>query len=82
MSEEFNKALHEIHKANKSDAVGLSTAERVVSQHEGCPRGWARVVLMVSPDGKELHAIGGDREHGDGDMPYIGLERIKKASAG
>ena len=54
----------------------------LLPMHEGYPKGWARVVLMVSPGGNEFHAIGGDREPGEGDMPYIGLERIRKASAG
>jgi hypothetical protein len=43
---------------------------------EEYPEDWARVVLMVSPDG-EMNAIGGDREPGEGDAPYVGLERIK-----
>jgi hypothetical protein len=50
-----------------------------VKTNEGYPEDWARVVLMVSPDGMTLHAIGGDRGPGDGDMPYVGLERLRKA---
>lgn len=56
-----------------------SAHERLVTQHEGYPEGWVRVTLMVAPNGKEMHAIGGDREPGKGDTPYIGLERIRKA---
>lgn len=43
---------------------------------ERYPKDWKRVVLMVSPTG-EFHAIGGDREPGDGDMPCPGMERLK-----
>jgi hypothetical protein len=44
--------------------------------NEGYPQDWVKVVLMVSPRG-EIHAVGGDRAEGVGDMPYIGFERIK-----
>jgi len=44
--------------------------------HEGYPAGWVKVILMVSPEGG-MNAIGGDRKEGEGDMPFIGLERIK-----
>ena len=44
---------------------------------ERYPSSWAKVTLMVSPKG-EMHAIGGDQELGEGDMPYIGLDRIKE----
>jgi hypothetical protein len=47
---------------------------------EGCPSNWAKVVMMVSPKG-EMHAVGGDREPGHGDMPYVGLERIKSCKS-
>jgi hypothetical protein len=30
------------------------------------PAGWHRVVLMVSPDGQRIHAIGGDNTSPDG----------------
>ncbi len=43
---------------------------------EGYPKDWVRVTLAVSPGAKEIHALGGDREGGDGDTPYIGYERI------
>ena len=43
---------------------------------EAYPPSWVRVDLMVSPTG-EMRAIGGEREDGEGDVPYIGLERIK-----
>lgn len=49
-------------------------------RHEGYPPDWARVVLMVAPDG-EMHAIGGDQPPGEGDKPFIGLDRIKAAHA-
>ena len=44
---------------------------------ERYPSSWAKVTLMVSSKG-EMHAIGGDQELGEGDMPYIGLDRIKE----
>ncbi len=44
---------------------------------EGYPDDWARVELIVSPNGL-AHAISGDRTPGEGDQPYIGLERIKQ----
>ena len=50
-------------------------------QGEGYSKGWARAVLMVSPDGQTIHCVGGDRVPGDGDRPYIGYERIKKRLA-
>lgn len=46
--------------------------------NESHPNDWVRVVLMVSPDAKEFHAVGGDREPGEGDTPYIGYELLKK----
>lgn len=42
------------------------------TKQDGYPSDWARVTLMVSPDGKLVHAIGGDREAG----AFIGLERL------
>jgi hypothetical protein len=43
---------------------------------EGYPKDWVRVTLAVSPSAKEIYALDGDREEGDGDTPYIGYERI------
>ena len=50
---------------------------------ENYPEGWAKVTLMVSPEG-EMHAIGGDQGPGDprADLPYTGLERIKERMRG
>ncbi len=48
------------------------------STDEQYPDDWARVDLMVSPDG-EMHAIGGEREHPNCDSAYVGLERIQNA---
>ncbi len=45
---------------------------------EGYPDNWINVNLMINPETKEIHAIGGDREPGKGDTPYIGLELIKE----
>ena len=45
---------------------------------EAYPNDWVRLSLMVGPSG-EMHAIGGDRVPGDGDTPYVGLERLKAA---
>lgn len=47
-----------------------------VGEEERYPSDWKKVILMVSPEG-EMHAIGGDRDPGQGDQPYVGLERIK-----
>lgn len=44
--------------------------------NESYPPNWKRVDLMVSPGG-EFHAIGGDREPGEGDQPWLGMERLK-----
>jgi hypothetical protein len=57
--------------------AGQGPVDVNVSRHEGYPPGWVRVVLMVSPDGKEILAIGGDREPGEGDTNYIGLARMR-----
>lgn len=43
---------------------------------EGYPDNWINVNLMINPETKEIHAIGGDREPGKGDTPYIGLELL------
>ena len=50
---------------------------------ESYPKGWAKITLMVSPEG-EMHAIGGEQAPGDprADKPYIGLERIKERMRG
>lgn len=45
---------------------------------ESYPDGWVTLELSVGPDG-EYHALGGDREAGEGDAPFIGMERLKKA---
>lgn len=50
--------------------------EQVVKAHEGYPEGWAKVTLMVSPDGNSIHAVAGDREPGIGDTDYTGFKRI------
>lgn len=49
--------------------LGPTTAERY-------PDGWVWVSLMVSPDGSQFHSMGGERDPGEGDRPYIGLARI------
>jgi len=45
---------------------------------ESYPKGWINADLMINPKTTEIHAIGGDREEGEGDTKYIGLEIIKK----
>lgn len=47
------------------------------TQAEGYPPDWVKLTVMVSPRG-EIHAIDGDREDGDGDTAYIGLERLER----
>lgn len=44
---------------------------------EGYPPGWVKLVLAVDTKTGEYHAIGGDREPGDGDRAYLGLEALK-----
>lgn len=44
---------------------------------EALPANGAKVVLLVQENG-DLTAIGGDRVPGEGDTPYIGLERLMK----
>ena len=46
-----------------------------VPMNEGYPKSWVKLIAMVSPAG-EVNAIGGDREPGDGDMPYPGLDLL------
>jgi hypothetical protein len=41
-------------------------------------KGWVNVHIMINKFTKEIHAIAGDREPGEGDRPYIGLELLKK----
>ena len=45
--------------------------------NEGYPKDWVKLTVMISPDGKDIHAIGGDREPGEGDTAFIGLELLK-----
>lgn len=33
---------------------------------------------MISPDGCDVHAIGGDRAPGEGDSIYYGFEHVKR----
>lgn len=54
--------------------------ENIKEDDEVYPEDWVKLVLSVSPEGY-YHAVGGDREPGQGDRPYIGLERLKKAKA-
>jgi len=44
---------------------------------EGYPKGWINANLMINPETKEIHCIGGDREPGEGDTAYIGFDLIK-----
>lgn len=46
--------------------------------NEGYPTDWARLVLMVSPIG-EYHAVGGECVEGEGEVRYVGLERLQKS---
>lgn len=48
-------------------------------KNESYPEGWVKAVLMINKDTMEIHCIGGDRQEGEGDRPYLGLELIKKA---
>lgn len=61
---------------NPCSSVDMAKILGVSPETETYPENWAKVTLMVSPDAKEIHAIGGDRVPGDGDMPYLGFERI------
>ncbi len=49
---------------------------------ESYPTGWVKTTLMINPETNEIHAIGGDREEGEGDTKYIGYEIIKKLIKG
>jgi NTP pyrophosphatase (non-canonical NTP hydrolase) len=49
---------------------------------ESYPTGWVKATLMINPKTNEIHAIGGDREEGEGDTKYIGFEIIKKLIKG
>lgn len=48
---------------------------------EAYPKDWVRLDLMVAPDGT-FHAVGGEREQGDGDQPYVGVQRIESRLVG
>jgi hypothetical protein len=67
----------EYDEARKAVQVGKQALAQTQEPVERYPSSWAKVTLMVSPKG-EMHAIGGDQELGEGDMPYIGLDRIKE----
>ena len=67
-------AIFSMEEARTGKCVDCSAEQP--AQSEGYPADWARVVLMVSPDGNQFHAIGGDREPGEGDTAYIGRERL------
>jgi NTP pyrophosphatase (non-canonical NTP hydrolase) len=45
---------------------------------ESYPVGWVKATLMINSKTNEIHAIGGDREEGEGDTKYIGFEIIKE----
>lgn len=45
---------------------------------EKYPDNWVRINLIINPETKEIHCIGGDQEEGEGDQPYTGLEILKK----
>lgn len=57
----------------------VPVSDKPAEKQEGYPSDWARVELMVSPSGREFHAVGGEREKGEGDTAYIGRERILNA---
>lgn len=49
---------------------------------ESYPKNWVNINLMINPETNEIHAIGGNREEGEGDTKYIGYEIIKKLIKG
>jgi len=54
----------------------------MTNEGEVYPQNWVNVNLMINPETNEIHVIGGDREIGEGDTPYIGYEIIKKLIKG
>lgn len=56
--------------------AALAKREGTRKHGEGYPPDWVHLHLMVAPNG-EQHAVGGDRAPGEGDMPYIGFERMQ-----
>ena len=67
--------------SKQTESAGAVSSTRAACRDvltEGYPPNWMRVVLMVSPDGKEAYAIGGDRAPGDGDRIFYGYEHVRK----
>lgn len=44
---------------------------------EKYPEGFVSLNLMINPITGEIHVVGGDREEGEGDQPYIGMKFLK-----
>ena len=44
---------------------------------EKYPEGFVSLNLMINPKTKEIHIVGGDREEGEGDQPYVGMKVLK-----
>ena len=52
--------------------------KQLEEKSESYSKQWVKADLMVNTQTNEIHAVGGDREPGEGDTPYIGYEVIKR----
>lgn len=55
----------------------VRATEKEKKKLENCSKDWVNLTAMIGPSG-EIHATGGDREEGEGDQPFIGIERLKR----
>lgn len=77
---EWVEKLHKKHLAHREYDALIEDINRLPKENEGegYPKDWVHIDLMISSNGKEVHAMGGSREPGEGDMPFIGFPLLKK----
>lgn len=78
--QEWVERLPEHHCARKqyNELVGNLNKLLHPPNNESYPKDWIHIDLMLSPDGKTVNAIGGTRESGEGDMPFLGFPLLKE----
>lgn len=62
----------------------MTKPESQTAKNEGYPDDWKRAIVIVSPDGRQVHAIGGDsapKSHPDDEDIYPAFELLQKRMA-
>ena len=49
----------------------------MISNTEGYADGWKKVIVMISPNGNEVHGIGGDYAHNPNQDIIIEIKKTK-----